>query len=39
MCVPPRAQKPDAASLAILRMVTAVPAHFVFAVIMGYYLG
>ena len=27
------------ASLAILRMVTAVPAHFVFAVIMGYYLG
>ncbi|QBA65321.1 PrsW family intramembrane metalloprotease [Muriicola soli] len=27
------------ASLAVLRMVTAVPAHFVFAVIMGYYLG
>lgn len=27
------------ASLAIMRMMTAVPAHFVFAVIMGYYLG
>ena len=27
------------ASLAILRMFSAVPAHFVFAVIMGYYLG
>ena len=27
------------ASLAILRMLSAVPAHFVFAVIMGYYLG
>ena len=27
------------ASLAIMRMITAVPAHFVFAVIMGYYLG
>ncbi|MBT8303813.1 MAG: PrsW family intramembrane metalloprotease [Bacteroidia bacterium] len=27
------------ASLAIMRMVTAVPAHFVFAVIMGFYLG
>ena len=27
------------ASLAFLRMITAVPAHFVFAVIMGYYLG
>ena len=26
-------------SLAFFRMVTAVPAHFVFAVIMGYYLG
>lgn len=27
------------ASLAFMRMLTAVPAHFVFAVIMGYYLG
>ena len=27
------------ASLAIMRMISAVPAHFVFAVIMGYYLG
>lgn len=27
------------ASLAIMRMFSAVPAHFVFAVIMGYYLG
>ena len=27
------------ASLAFFRMVSAVPAHFVFAVIMGYYLG
>lgn len=27
------------ASLAIMRMLSAVPAHFVFAVIMGYYLG
>ncbi len=27
------------ATLAILRMLSAVPAHFVFAVIMGYYLG
>ena len=27
------------ASLAFMRMVSAVPAHFVFAVIMGYYLG
>ncbi len=27
------------ASLALMRMFTAVPAHFVFAVIMGYYLG
>jgi len=27
------------ASLAVMRMITAVPAHFVFAVIMGYYLG
>lgn len=27
------------ASLALMRMVSAVPAHFVFAVIMGYYLG
>jgi RsiW-degrading membrane proteinase PrsW (M82 family) len=27
------------ASIAIMRMITAVPAHFVFAVIMGYYLG
>ena len=27
------------ASLAFFRMITAVPAHFVFAVIMGYYLG
>ena len=26
-------------SLAFFRMVSAVPAHFVFAVIMGYYLG
>jgi RsiW-degrading membrane proteinase PrsW (M82 family) len=26
-------------SLALMRMITAVPAHFVFAVIMGYYLG
>ena len=25
--------------LALLRMVSAIPAHFVFAVIMGYYLG
>ncbi len=29
----------SSASLAIMRMLTAVPAHFVFAVIMGYYLG
>jgi RsiW-degrading membrane proteinase PrsW (M82 family) len=27
------------ASLAIMRMFSAVPSHFVFAVIMGYYLG
>lgn len=27
------------ASLAVMRMFSAVPAHFVFAVIMGYYLG
>lgn len=27
------------ASLALMRMLSAVPAHFVFAVIMGYYLG
>ena len=27
------------ASLALMRMISAVPAHFVFAVIMGYYLG
>ena len=27
------------ASLAVMRMLSAVPAHFVFAVIMGYYLG
>lgn len=27
------------ATLAFFRMITAVPAHFVFAVIMGYYLG
>jgi len=27
------------ASLAVMRMITAVPAHFVFAVIIGYYLG
>jgi len=27
------------ASLAFMRMISAVPAHFVFAVIMGYYLG
>ena len=27
------------ASLAFFRMISAVPAHFVFAVIMGYYLG
>ncbi len=29
----------SSASLALMRMLTAVPAHFVFAVIMGYYLG
>jgi RsiW-degrading membrane proteinase PrsW (M82 family) len=29
----------SSASLAIMRMISAVPAHFVFAVIMGYYLG
>lgn len=29
----------SSATLALLRMITAVPAHFVFAVIMGYYLG
>ena len=27
------------AGLAVMRMLSAVPAHFVFAVIMGYYLG
>jgi len=27
------------AGLAVMRMMSAVPAHFVFAVIMGYYLG
>jgi len=27
------------AGLAVLRMLSAIPAHFVFAVIMGYYLG
>ena len=27
------------AGLAIMRMLSAIPAHFVFAVIMGYYLG
>ena len=29
----------SSASLALMRMLTAIPAHFVFAVIMGYYLG
>ena len=27
------------AGLAVMRMLSAIPAHFVFAVIMGYYLG